>query len=309
MNESNEQWVVEETYPGFKVSHKVKSRILTKRTKWQYIELVDTVNFGKMLIIDGLIQSSERDERYYHEAIVHPAMVTHKEPRDVLILGGGEGACLREVLKHNTVRCVVMVDIDEDMISLSKEYLASMHDHSYDDPRVLLMIEDAKEYVQRCARTGKRFDVIIQDLTDPQQDSPSRMLYTLEYFNTIHDILSSDGIFVTQATLLHPSAKAYAIIYNTLRHVFPIVRGYTAYISCYANLSGFILASKMYDPLLLSKEEVDERLRARGIDIGSLKGYDGEAHHAYFSLPKYIRDDIAMAKDTSTIDKPVVFPL
>ncbi|MEO9365274.1 MULTISPECIES: polyamine aminopropyltransferase [Candidatus Nitrosocaldus] len=309
MSESNEQWVVEETYPGFKVSHKVKRRILAKRTKWQYIELVDTMNFGKMLIIDGLIQSSERDEHYYHEAIVHPAMVTHREPKDVLILGGGEGACLREVLKHNTVRSVVMVDIDEDMISLSKEYLASMHNDSYNDARVLLLIEDAKEYVQRCSKAGKQFDVIIQDLTDPQQDSPSRMLYTLEYFNTINGILSSDGIFVTQATLLHPSAKAYAIIHNTLRHVFPVVRGYATYISCYANLSGFILASKMYDPLLISKEEVEERLRARGIDIRSLKHYDGEAHHAYFALPKYIRDSIAMVKDTSTIDNPVVFPL
>ncbi|MFN4336193.1 MAG: polyamine aminopropyltransferase [Candidatus Nitrosocaldus sp.] len=304
-------WVTEETYPGFRISHKVLEgrSVFVKRTRWQEIKLVDTVNFGKMLIIDGLIQSSEKDERYYHEAIVHPAMITHPKPRDVLILGGGEGASLREVLRHNTVKSVVMVEIDEEVVSLSKEHLLSMHDHSYNDQRVTLVIDDAIEYVRRCVNEGRRFDVIIQDLTDPYKDSPSVMLYTREYFKAVHEILNDDGIFVTQATLLHPSSRAFVIIHNTLMLTFKIVRGYVTYIPSYANLIGFIIGSKEYDPLSVSKEEIENRLNTRGIAKESLYAYDPDTHISYFILPKYIRKDIKSLNEISTRDRPVTFPL
>ncbi len=301
---SSRSWVTEETYPGYRISHKVKEVKVSKRSKWQHIELVETVNFGKMLIIDGLIQSSEKDERNYHEAIVHPAMIAHEEPTKVLILGGGEGACLREVLKYRSVEHAVMVDIDEEMIEISKRYLASMHEYAYSDPRASIVVDDALNYIKS---SKERFDVIIQDLTDPQEGSPSRMLYTLEYFKDIYNALKDNGLFALQSTLLNPYPTTYAVIYNTLRHVFPIVRAYTTYIPCYANLSGFIVCSKLHDPLGLSDEEIERRIKYRV--AGRLYTYDSITHRSYFLIPRYVRDTINNTSMISTKDNPTKFPM
>ncbi len=309
MKGSRRLWVTEETYRGYRISHEIKEVKVSKRTRWQHIKLVETVNYGKMLIIDGLIQSSERDEMYYHEAIVHPAMITHTDPSRVLILGGGEGACLREVLKYRSVKHAVMVDIDADMIDISKRYLASMHGNAYSDLRTSVVIDDALKYIKDMSNSSKeRFDVIIQDLTDPQEGSPSRMLYTLEYFKHVYNALTDDGVFALQATLLNPYPTTYAVIYNTLKHVFPIVREYATYIPCYANLSGFILCSKSYDPLELDDEDIENRIKER--IVGKLHAYDSIAHRSYFSIiPKYVRDTIKRTNIISTNDNPTKFPI
>ncbi len=309
MKNSRRLWVTEETYRGYRISHEIKRVIVSKRTRWQHIKLVETINYGKMLIIDGLIQSSERDEMNYHEAIVHPAMITHKDPSRVLILGGGEGACLREVLKYRSVKHAVMVDIDADMVDISKSYLASMHENAYSDPRASVVIDDALKYVKGISNSSKeRFDVIIQDLTDPQEGSPSRMLYTLEYFKHVYNALTDDGLFVLQATLLNPYPTTYAIIYNTLKHVFPIVRAYATYVPCYANLSGLILCSKLHDPLELDDEDIEDRIKERIVD--KLHTYDSIAHRSYFSMiPKHVRDTIERTNVISTDDNPTKFPI
>ncbi len=307
MKISRRSWVTEETYRGYRVSHEVKEVIVNKRTRWQHIKLVETINYGKMLIIDGLIQSSEKDERNYHEAIVHPAMITHPSPRRVLILGGGEGACLREVLKYKSVKDAFMVDIDADIIDISRRYL-NMHEGAYSDPRATVIIDDALKYVKDIGNGIKdRFDVIIQDLTDPQEGSVSRMLYTLEYFKCIHDALTEDGLFALQATLLNPYPTTYAVIYNTLRHAFPVVRAYTTYIPCYANLAGFIVCSKRHDPLMLDDVEIESRIRDR--IVGRLYTYDSITHRSYFAIPRYVRDTIESTRVISTDENPTKFPI
>ena len=303
MKGSRRLWVTEETYRGYRISHEVKAVIVDRRSRWQHIRLVETINFGKMLIIDGLIQSSEKDERNYHEALVHPAMITHGSPEDVLILGGGEGACLREVLKYSSVKNATMVDIDADIIDISKRYLASMHEGAFSDPRSNVIIDDALNHINS---TSHEYDVVIQDLTDPQEASPSRMLYTLEYFKKVYDILGEDGVFVLQATLLNPYPATHAVIYNTLRQVFPIVRAYTVYIPCYANISGFILCSKRRDPTQISTEEIDTMMDTIG---DRLYTYDSTIHRAYFLIPKYVRETIDRVRVISTESNPTVFPL
>jgi spermidine synthase len=146
---------------------KVRAVHAVKRSKYQTIVIADTEDYDRVLILDDYIQSSYQDEHYYHESLVHPAMVTHPAPRDVLILGGGEGATLREVLKHKTVQRAVMVDIDGDVVELSRRYLPEMHQGSFDDPRARVVIEDGFVYVENALKTGDKYDVVIMDLTDP----------------------------------------------------------------------------------------------------------------------------------------------
>ncbi|MEM4204315.1 MAG: methyltransferase domain-containing protein, partial [Candidatus Methanomethylicaceae archaeon] len=156
----------------------------------QQIDVLETEAFGRCLILDGRVQSAQSDEFVYHEALVHPAMVTHPDPRTVLILGGGEGATLREVLRHRTVERAVMVDIDPQVIEVSRRYLPEWSDGAFDDPRAELRIEDAVRYLQE---TRDRFDIIISDLTEPEPGTPSEPLLSREMFAAMRDCLKPGG--------------------------------------------------------------------------------------------------------------------
>ena len=157
--------VIEPTTWYFQSIFRVKQVLAYTRSKYQKIGLVELEGYGRALILDDLVQSSEADEFIYHESLVHPAMTLHPEPRDVLIIGGGEGATLRDVLKHNCVKRAIMVDIDEVVVEFSKKYLEFMHQGSFYDPRSEVVIMDGFEYIKK---VGERsFDVVILDLTDP----------------------------------------------------------------------------------------------------------------------------------------------
>ncbi len=272
-------------------------------TKYQTISIVDIPLRGKVLIIDGKIQSALGDEWIYHEALVHPSMILHPNPRKVLVLGGGEGATIREVLRHKTVEEVVMVDIDEEMIRVARKYLTEWHQGSFDDPRVKLVIKDGREYLKK---SENEYDVIIIDLTDPVKGSPSMYLYTREFYQLVFRALKENGIFVTQSTQMAPESNVYAVIYATVKSVFPIARLYRIFVPVFLQEWSFTLGSKKYDPLLLSKEEIEGRIENRIKDV--LRLYDGEAHLGMFSLPKYVRQLINTIDRISTDDNPIYLP-
>src|SRR3990172_12876857 len=125
-------------------SYAVKCHVLSKQTQYQHIELLETFDYGLMLLLDGYIQSTQVDEFIYHEAIVHPALCAHPNPNNILVIGGGEGATLREVLRHSTVERAVMVDIDRELVDTSREYLSAWHQGAFDDPRVTLIYDDGR---------------------------------------------------------------------------------------------------------------------------------------------------------------------
>jgi spermidine synthase len=246
------------------------------------IIVADTEDYDRALILDDYIQSSYQDEHYYHEGLVHPAMVTHPAPRDVLILGGGEGATLREVLKHKTVQRAVMVDIDGDVVELSRRYLSEMHQGSFDDPRATVVIEDGFVYVENALKAGEKYDVVVMDLTDPYGSDIAKQLYAPEFFQKFRKILRGDGVVVTQAGNSFFFPDAYDMVLNGVRSVFPIAIEYEVWVPSFGYAVNYILGSLRHDPAALSADEVDKRLKERGVATAF---YSGRAHIGLMNLP------------------------
>jgi len=302
MDESNSKWFKEYLTPSLLQFVEVRETLFSGRTRFQQVEVVDTFDFGRCLILDGKTQSSESDEFVYHEALVHPALVTHPNPVSVFIAGGGEGATLREALAHDTVKRAVMVDLDGEVVDVCRHFLPNHHRGAFDDPRVELHFSDAKEYLET---TQDTYDVILIDLPDPQEGGPVPFLYTQSFYGLLRRRLNPGGMLAVQSEpCMAGNSEAFTAISNTLESVFPGVFPYHAMIPSFSFDWGFNLASLGPDPLQLTAQEVDHRLETRGcISLGS---YDGEAHRGMFMLPKHIRKALAEETRVITEDDPLV---
>ncbi len=287
MREDPGLWFHDIVNPHFVQKHRVADIIYSARTPFQSLEIIRTNGFGHCLILDGKLQSSERDEFIYHEALVHPAMVAHGHPTTVFIAGGGEGATLREILRNGSVETVVMVDIDQQAVEACRRFLPSLHQNSFEDDRVHIYYEDARDYL---SGTSERFDVVILDLTDPMEEGLARLLYTEEFYGMVATRLRPGGVLCTQAGSCNwGEMDTYLAVGNALRSVFPVASQYRAHVPSFGGEWGFAFASdgQVPDPVLLSAEEIDRRLSSSVSD--ELRFYDGTTHRGMFHLPKYLR--------------------
>ncbi|MEM0026046.1 MAG: polyamine aminopropyltransferase [Zestosphaera sp.] len=257
---------------------KVKNVYVAAKTRYQEVQIVDLEEFGRALVLDGYVQSTEADEFLYHESLVQPAMTTHPNPARVLVIGGGEGATLREVLKHNTVVEAVMVDIDGELVEFAKKYLEVMHRGSFSDPRAKVLIMDGLKYVEEAPRNY--YDVVISDLTDPYGPEISRKLYSVEFYAKTKKLLRDGGVLVTQAGNSFFFPEVYEEIVSNLKNVFKIVREYWTWIPSFGYACNYVIASDEHDPLKLGPEDVDKTLKSRGVVN---KYYDGRQHSAMFA--------------------------
>ncbi|MBM2831947.1 MAG: Polyamine aminopropyltransferase [Dehalococcoidia bacterium] len=283
-------------------SHRVKTVLYSGRSKFQSVDIIETPGLGRCLVLDGKIQSSEKDEFIYHEALVHPVMVSHPEPKTVFIAGGGEGATLREVLRHRTVARAVMVDIDDEVVALSREWLPSWHQGAFEDKRAEVLHQDARKYL---ADGKERFDVLIFDLPDPVEEGPACLLYTQEFYRLAKERLNPGGLLVVQSG---PASwldfRVFVAINKTLATVFPLLCPYHVFVPSFGTAWGFTIASSHIDPAFLSARDVEERLEAR---VGEgLRYYDGFTHEGLFLLPKHLRSRLAQGKRVITDEKPLV---
>ncbi|MFC2001181.1 polyamine aminopropyltransferase [Chloroflexota bacterium] len=301
MDTDPDKWLQDKINENFIQLHSIEEMLYTGQTKFQPVEIIRSDRFGKCLVLDGKIQSTEVDEFIYHEALVQPAMITHPCPETVFIAGGGEGATLREALSHETVKRAVMVDIDDEVIALCKEYLPDHSQGSFEDRRTELYHVDARDYLAKCS---DKFDVIIIDLPDPIEEGPAYLLYTQEFYQLAKDRLTDNGIISVQAgsasltELLNLTA-----VNNTLKSVFPIVCTYKVDVPCFGMPWGFCLASLNLNPLSLSPAEVDNRISARALT--NLRFYDGLAHNGMFSLPRYLREALSKPSRLITDRQPL----
>jgi spermidine synthase len=278
-------WRTFDVVPGERASYEVTRVVARAQTAFQDVEIAETRSFGRALFLDGAPQSAVADEFVYHEALVHPALVAHPDPRRVLIAGGGEGATLREVLRHPDVERVVMVDIDGELVDLCREHLAEMHQGAFDDPRAEVVIGDALAYLREHDET---FDVIVVDLTDPSEDGPIGELYGEGFYRLVASRLAEGGIMVLQAYTFGPGRTEWQDrIAGTLGKVFPIVCRYRAEVPFFKDSWAYLTASRVRDPSALSEEQVDRLLAERRVD--GLRFYDGITHRSMFALPKYAR--------------------
>jgi len=269
-----------EWYPrGYGVGFKVRRKLYEGMSRYQKIEVYETEGFGRMLVLDGTIQLVEDGEASYHEPLVHPALLAHPHPRDVLVIGGGDGGALREVLRHPEVERAVMVELDEEVLRVSVELLnvgKGVLERVLEgrEPRAELRVESGAEYVK-----GKQaaFDAIVVDSTDPV--GPAAVLFSERFFEDAYRALKEPGIYVTQAGSVYLFTDELLTAYRRMNKVFDRVLAYSFPVVGYASPWAFLVGVK---------GEVDFRRvnleRARGL---RLEYYDPEHHETLFQLPRY----------------------
>lgn len=267
-------------------TYRLKSVIHHGRTAFQNVLIADTFNYGRALMLDGAIQSAQDDEAIYHELLVQPAMLRHPDPRDVLIIGGGEGATLREVLVHRSVKSATMVDLDREVVELCREHLGAWHRGAFDDPRVRLAFEDGRKFI---TETDGLYDVVIIDVVDMLDNGPAQALYTRQFYELLHRRLRPGGIVVVQGLeFSFLDDKEHAALARTLRTVFPEVHSYRVHVPSFLSCWGFLIASDWFSPAAWTADEID---RAIEVKVGTwwLEHLTGEFLRGCFSLCKETR--------------------
>ncbi|MCB4755786.1 MAG: polyamine aminopropyltransferase [Elusimicrobia bacterium] len=296
-------WLKEWFTPHESHSHHIRRYLVKKQTAFQDAIVADSYSFQRCLILDGEMQSSEYDEYIYHEALVHPAVLSHTNPQSVLIMGGGEGATVRELLKHKTIQKIVMVDIDGEVVDFCKKHLQPWHQGAFNHPKTELIIGDAKKFIET---TDRRFDIIISDLPSPIEGGPAYMLYTTEFYHDLTRRLTPGGLFVMQAgsgNLLQ--FELHQVLHSTLRQIFKIVRPFYAHVPSFDVPWAFMIASNTTDPLSLDAKKVEALLKKRV--KGNLKFYDGMTHVGLFHIHKHLRALLDKEQRVITKDRLIYF--
>jgi spermidine synthase len=277
-------WKYVDIGEGEKIFHKVDDCILSKKTKYQLLEIIKTKDFGNVLFLDGDPQSSEVEEYIFNECLVHPAMITQSKPKTVFIGGGGTGLTLREVLRHSAVERVDIVDIDKEVVDICKKFY-NYAAKSFSDPRTKLYHDDARQFL---SNTDSKYDCIFLDTTMPHHDDIAAPLYRKEFFELASQKLKPNGTFVTAANSADfRYSTRFASIVKTLQQVFAFVKPYTAYTPLFGQEWAFAFASNTIDPTKLKPHEVNEKLvekRCNGLNF-----YDGLTHQRIFSIDKKMR--------------------
>ncbi|MDU4696540.1 MAG: polyamine aminopropyltransferase [Paenibacillus sp.] len=271
-----ELWFTEKQTPVFGITAKIRETLVTEQTEFQDLAMLDTEEFGRMLVLDGMVMTTIKDEFVYHEMVAHPALFTHPNPKRVLVVGGGDGGVIREVIKHPAVEQAVLVEIDGKVIEYSKKYLPEIAGE-LDHPRVDVQVADGYMHI---IESKNQYDVIMVDSTEPV--GPAAPLFERGFYQGIYEALKDDGIFVAQTD--NPWFKADLIqkVNKDVKEIFPIVRVYGANIPTYpSGLWTFTMGSKVYDPLQVDETKIPE------LDT---RYYTPRIHKAAFVLPKFVED-------------------
>ncbi|MEG1871156.1 MAG: polyamine aminopropyltransferase, partial [Peptostreptococcaceae bacterium] len=258
------------------MTYKVKETLVRRKTDFQELSILDTEAFGRMLVLDGIVQTTIKDEYVYHEMISHIPLFTHPNPKKVLVVGGGDGGAIREVLKHPSVKKAVLCEIDGVVVEECKKYLPEIS-CALEDPRCEVFIGDGIKYVHE---HKNEFDVIIVDSTDPF--GAAEGLFGGSFYNEISECLTQDGIFIAQTETPFYLPEVVQRVFNDAKAIFPVTKLFMAAIPTYpSGYWSFTVGSKKYDP-----ETVD---LTNTIDIET-KYYTKKLHKSSFTLPKYVED-------------------
>ncbi|MFK3939422.1 spermidine synthase [Alkalihalobacillus sp. NPDC078783] len=271
-----ELWYSEKQTERFGITAKIKRTLHTEKTEFQQLDMIETEEFGNMLVLDGMVMTTEKDEFVYHEMVAHVPLFTHPNPKHVLVVGGGDGGVIREVLKHPSVEKATLVEIDGKVVEYSKKYLPTIAG-ALDDERVDVQIADGFMHI---AKSENEYDVIMVDSTEPV--GPAVKLFEKGFYEGISKALKEDGVFVAQTDNPWFQQDLIRNVYSDIKEIFPITRVYTANIPTYpSGLWTFTIGSKTKDPLEVSED--------RFHDIET-KYYTKELHKAAFALPKFVTD-------------------
>lgn len=265
---------------GYGISIKAGKVLFSEHSPFQKVEVFETdSSLGRVLTLDDLMMTTEGDEWHYHEMIVHVPMMHHPNPKTVLVIGGGDGGTVREVLKHDTVEKVVLCEIDGMVIDVCKKYLPTIS-CELDNPKCEILVEDAIEYIKD---KENMYDIVLIDSTDPM--GPGEGLFTDEFYTNVKRSLKKGGIVAAQSESPFTNQNEIKKMYTQLRRVFPIVSTYTSNMPTYpGGYWAWAFCSESVKPLSYWDERRGEQITK------TCKIYNKEYHQARFALPNYLKE-------------------
>lgn len=276
------KWFEERLYPEYGQRFLVTRTLYRKKTPYQTLEIFETPAFGRILALDGVCQATERDEFFYHEMMVHPALFAHGAARKVLIIGGGDGGILEEVLKHKAIERAVMVEIDGSVVDICKKYLGSICGKAFDDPRTELIIADGVAYM---GGTAEQFDIILVDSTDPI--GPAKALFGTDFYDACKRCLAPRGILVTQNGVPFLQREELATTHKRLKKLFKDTGFLFVPVPTY--VGGFMALSWSSQDArnrTVSLKTLDARFDKARIKTAY---YTPDVHRAAFTVPRYLQ--------------------
>lgn len=262
--------------------------LFENKTEHQHLIIFQNARWGRVMALDGIIQTTENDEFVYHEMLTHVPMFTHPDPKSVLIIGGGDGGILREVLKHPGVEFVTQVEIDAQVVEMCKTYFPNHSQGAFDDERLNLVIADGVEFVNQCEQ---QFDVIISDSTDPV--GPGEVLFTSKFYSGIKSCLRPDGVFAAQNGVSFLQLDELETTASRLKPLFNQVGFYNAAVPTYVGgVMAFAWGSQSLRGQDVSLTELQKRFERAAIDT---RFYSPELHLASFALPRFMQQAVDQA--------------
>ncbi|MCX7750682.1 MAG: polyamine aminopropyltransferase [Candidatus Bipolaricaulota bacterium] len=277
-----DDWIAEDQAPGVRLSLRVRNRIFSVQTPYQHLEIADTEALGRVLLLDGRIMVTERDEAFYHEMLVHPALLRHPAPRRVVVVGGGDGGAVREALRH-PVEEVTLVEIDREVVAACRDHLPGLARGAWDDPRVRIVISPAEAFLPG---VPEAFDALIVDSTDPI--GPGAALFSPEFLAACRRALRPGGVAAFQAGSPFYAPEVLRGLVAHLRAQFRTVAPYLGFVPSYpSGLWAYVLAS---DGPAEAAGEVAARFRARGL---ATRYYTPRLDGGAFALPAFVEELLA----------------
>lgn len=271
-----ELWYTEKQTENVGITCKTSKTLHVEKTEFQDMAVIDTNQFGRMLVLDGMVQTTIEDEFVYHEMISHVALNTHPNPKNVLVIGGGDGGAIREIVKHPKVEKATLVEIDRRVVEVSREYLPEIS-CGLDNPKVTVIYDDGIKHVKDNPNT---YDVILVDSTEPV--GPAVELFSGNFYKSIFAALKEDGLFVAQTESPFFNKDLIRNCYKEISAVFPLTKLYLASIPTYpSGLWSFTMGSKKYDP---------ETIEESAISVYPTKYYTPRIHKSAFALPAFVKE-------------------
>ncbi|MCX7552332.1 polyamine aminopropyltransferase [Marinicella sp. S1101] len=272
---------IERLYPSWGQAFSPEKVLFEHQTEHQHLVIFKNQQWGKVMMLDGVVQTTEKDEFIYHEMMTHVPMFSHHNPQKVLIIGGGDGGILREVLKHQSVKHVTQVEIDQAVIDMCIKYLPNHSAGAFTDERVDVVIDDGVNYVSRCSQ---KFDVIISDSTDPI--GPGESLFTSEFYHGVQSCLADDGVFVAQNGVSFMQLDEVITTHKRLSPCFKDVGFYAAAVPTYVGgIMTFAWASQNPTLRQFDLSQLEHKIQQAAIKT---QYHTAAIHQASFALPRYI---------------------
>ncbi len=297
ITKENETWFQEGLFPNVSLSFKVTEVIFDQTSKdeqgntLQQIKVLDTPQYGRVLTIDDAIQTTEKDNAYYHEPIVHCPITSLPTPPQNILLIGCDGGTLREAVKYHSLREIDVVDIDRTIIDIMKQYMPSLPNGSFDDPRVNLTIADGAVYVKEKLAQHKKYDVIVIDSPDPMGVAIS--LFRNEFYQDIHDLLTDNGLTIRQTGSSLYQPEEMPTHYHQLKNIFKTgsVQGLVTAIPTYHG-GYFTLVSASKNPNAYNPTLEELQQRTSHLNQNELQWYSPQVHLAAMQLPALIKRNL-----------------